>query len=121
MNKTLIGIAAVGIALAAELPATAQSGGSRPWNDCVAAAIQARLVAQEPLRLSAEKVNLEGDTLRLTGRAMVRFDDTSVVADEIVINQASKQVELTAVRQIFIGARSRCAPPPSSRPRVEYR
>jgi lipopolysaccharide export system protein LptA len=73
------------------------------------------------LRLSAEKVNLAGDTLRLTGRAMVRFDDTSVVADEIVINQASKQVELTAVRQIFIGARSRCAPPPSSRPRVEYR
>jgi len=76
------------IVVAAE-PAAAQ-GTTRPWNDCVAAEIQARLVSQQPLRLSADKVSLEGDTLRLNGNAR-------------------------------IGARSRCAPPPSALPKIEYR
>jgi hypothetical protein len=111
----------LGIALGADSSASAQGGGARPWNDCVAAEIQARLVSQQPLRLSAQRVSLEGDTLRLTGQASIAFGDTTVQAEEIVIDQSSKQVALTTVRKIFIGARSRCAPPPSSRPRIEYR
>jgi len=107
------------IVVAAE-PAAAQ-GTARPWNDCVAAEIQARLVSQQPLQLSADKVSLEGDTLRLNGNARIRFDDTTVIAEEIAITQSSKSVELTHVTRIFIGARSRCAPPPSALPKIEYR
>jgi hypothetical protein len=51
----------------------------------------------------------------------VRFEQNTVIAEEIVINQSTKRVELTRVRQIYIGEKSRCAPPPSSLPRVEFR
>ena len=106
--------------LTATSSASAQPA-TRPFHTCMAAEIQARLEAHQSLRLRAERVSLEGDTLRLTGRASVWFDDTSVQAEEIVINQSTKAVALTTVRRISIGARSRCAPPPSSMPRVEYR
>ena len=93
----------------------------RPWNDCLATEIQDRLMAQQPVRLSADKISLEGDTLRLTGNARVRFDDTTVIAEEVIINQSSKQVDFTRVRRIDIGSGSRCAPPPSAFPKIEYR
>ena len=113
MNRMLVGSAAFSLVLAATVPAPAQT---RP--DCMAALIQARLGAQKPVRLSAENVSLTGDTLRLTGRAKVWFDDTTVQADEIVINQSSKRVEFKALRKIFLGSGSPCSPPPQ---KVQYR
>jgi len=113
MNRTLIGGAAFSLVLAATLPAPAQT---RP--ECMTALVQARLGAQKPVRLSAENVTLTGDTLRLTGRAKVWFDDTTVQADEIVIDQSSKRVEFKGSRKIFFGSDSPCAPPPQ---KIQYR
>ena len=113
MTRTLIGGAAFSLVLAAAAPAPGQT---RP--DCMAALIQARLGAQKPVRLKADHVSLTGDTLRLTGRAKVWFDDTTVQADEIVIDQSSKRVELKGSRKIFFGSDSPCAPPPV---KVQYR
>jgi len=70
------------------------------------------------VRLSAENISLTGDTLRLTGRAKVWFDDTTVQADEIVINQSSKRVEFKGPRKIYFGSESACAPPPQ---KIQYR
>ena len=56
--------------------------------------------------------------LRLTGRAKVWFDATTVQADEIVINQSSKRVEIKALRNVYLGGDASCAPPP---PKVQYR
>ncbi|HET9266733.1 MAG TPA: hypothetical protein VFO31_01165 [Vicinamibacterales bacterium] len=113
MNRTLIGGAAFSLVLAATASAPAQT---RP--ECMAALIQARLGAQQPVRLKAENISLTGDTLRLTGRAKVWFDDTTVQADEIVIHQSSKRVEFKGSRKIFFGSDSPCAPPPV---KVQYR
>ena len=87
----------------------------------MATEIQERLLAQQRVRLSAQNFSLEGDTLRLTGNARVRFEQTAVIAEEIVINQSTKRVELTRVRQIYLGSGSRCSPPPHALPRIEYR
>ena len=84
----------------------------------MAALIQARLGAQKPVRLKADNVSLSGDTLRLTGHAKAWFDDTTVQADEIVIDQSSKRVELKGPRTIHFGSDSPCAPPPV---KVQYR
>jgi hypothetical protein len=43
--------------------------------------------------LSAETITLTGDTLRLVARATVRFDDTTIRFEEIVLNQSSKRIE----------------------------
>ena len=94
MNRTLVGRAAFSVVLAVTVPAAAQTRA-----ECVAGLIQARLGAQKPLRLSAENVSLTGDTLRLAGRAKIWFDATTVQADEIVINQSSKRVEIKALRR----------------------
>ena len=101
-------------------PVSAQDGATL-WNDCVATEIQDRLVAQQRVRLSAQNISLDGDTLRLTGNARVRFEQTAVIAEEIVINQSTKRVELTRVRQINLGSGSRCSPPPHCLPKIEYR
>jgi hypothetical protein len=115
---TVIALVTAGVATTS--PALAQ-GGAQPWNDCVATEIQERLVAQQRIRLSAQSISLDGDTLRLTGNARVRFEQTAVIAEEIVINQSTKRVEFTGVRQIYIGSGSRCAPPPSAVPKIEFR
>ena len=120
MRSALTAVVALATGLATMSPVRAQSG-TQPWHDCVTTEIQDRLLSQQPVRLSAENISLTGTTLRLSGRASIRFDDTTVRAEEIVIEQASKAVTLTTVRNIFIGARSRCAPPPSARPRIEFR
>jgi hypothetical protein len=120
MKRGLTTVIVLVTGLATTSPVLAQ-GGAKPWNDCVATEIQERLVAQQPLRLAAQNVSLDGDTLRLTGRATVRFEQTMVIAEEIVIHQSTKRVELTRVRQIYLGGGSRCAPPPSAVPRIEYR
>jgi len=113
-------IALVTAGVATTSPVLAQ-GGAQPWHDCVAAEIQDRLVAQQRVRLSAQNISLDGDTLRLTGNARVRFEQTAVIAEEIVINQSTKRVELTRVRQIYLGSGSRCSPPPHALPKVEFR
>jgi len=115
---TVVALVTAGVATTS--PVLAQ-GGAKPWNDCVATEIQERLVAQQPLRLSAHNISLEGDTLRLAGNARVRFAQTAVIAEEIVINQSTKRVELTRVRQIYLGSGSRCSPPPHAPPKVEFR
>ena len=99
---------------------SAQSS-ARPFFDCVATEIQERLLSQQPVRLSADNVTLTGDKLQLSGQASIRFDGTMVRADEIVIEQSSKQVTLTTVRRILIGSSSRCAPPPPAPPKIEFR
>jgi len=48
----------------------------------------------------------------------VWFDDTTVQADEISIDQSSKRVEFKGPRKIFLGNDSPCAPPPV---KVQYR
>lgn len=101
-------------------PLSAQSSFVNLWNACVKAEIQDRLRSQQPVRLSADRISLEGDTLRLSGRASIRFNGTTIEAEEVVIEQASKEVVLTTVRNVSIGSGSRCAPP-SRRPRVEFR
>src|SRR5262245_29190495 len=116
MKSTLTAV----VALALVSPVSAQSP-VRLWNDCVKTEIEERLVAQQPVRLSAERISLEGNTLRLSGNASISFEGTRVKAEEIAIDQASKHVAFTTVRNILIGSGSRCAPPPSSLPRIEYR
>jgi hypothetical protein len=54
--------------------------------------------------LSAETITLTGDVLRLSGGAMVRFDDTSIRAAEIVVNQVTKDVEFRGRVMAFLGA-----------------
>ena len=120
MRSALTAVVALATGLATISPVWAQSG-AQPWHDCVTTEIQDRLLSQQTVRLSADNISLTGTELRLSGRASIRFDDTTVRAEEIVIEQTSKQVTLTTVRNIFIGARSRCAPPPSSFPKVRYR
>jgi hypothetical protein len=120
MRSALTAAVVLATGFATMSPVRAQSG-AQPWHDCVTTEIQDRLLSQQPVRLSADNISLTGATLRLSGRASIRFDDTTVRAEEIIIEQASKEVTLTTVRNIFIGARSRCSPPPSARPRIEFR
>jgi lipopolysaccharide assembly outer membrane protein LptD (OstA) len=120
MKSTVAAIATLVFGLAGWSTVSAQDQ-NRVWHACVAMEIQERLLSQQRVRLSADKVTLEGDTLRLTGQASIRFDDTSVRAEEIVIDQSTKTVMFTTVRLVSIGASSRCAPPPSALPRIEFR
>jgi hypothetical protein len=120
MKRGLTTVTALVTGLATTSPILAQ-GGAQPWNDCVATEIQDRLLAQQRVRLSAQNISLEGDTLRLSGNARVRFEQTAVIAEEIVIRQSTKRVELTRVRQIHLGSGSRCSPPPHAMPKVEFR
>jgi len=120
MKSALTAVVTIVTGFTAMSPVSAQSS-ARPWNDCVSTEIHDRLVSQQPVRLSADNVSLTGDTLRLSGRATVRYDGTTIQAEEIVIDQSSKQVVLTTVRRIMLGSGSRCTPPPSLLPKIEYR
>jgi hypothetical protein len=72
-------------------------------NARLAALIHERLVARQPLRLSADAITLTGDTLRLAGHATVSFDDTSVVADETTIDRDTSRVELSGTVHATLG------------------
>lgn len=120
MQCALTAVVALINGLVAVSPISAQSS-ARPWNDCLATEIQDRLVSQHPVRLSADSITLAGNTLRLSGKASVRYDRTTIRAEEIIIDQSSKRVEFTRVRQIDLGSGSRCAPPPSAPPKIEFR
>ena len=87
-------------------------------HSCLETLIQARLMAQQPVRLSAETLTLTGDTLRLVGRATVRFDDTTIRFEEIVLNQSSKRIEFLGNGMVSHGAGSRCMGPV---PKIEFR
>jgi lipopolysaccharide assembly outer membrane protein LptD (OstA) len=87
-------------------------------HSCLNKLIQARLLAQQPVRLSAETLTLTGDTLRLVGRATVRFDDTTIRFQEIVLNQSSKRIEFLGNGRIFLGTESPCMGPV---PKIEFR
>jgi lipopolysaccharide assembly outer membrane protein LptD (OstA) len=113
VNRALVSGAAFSLVFAATVPSPAQTR-----SECVATLIQARLAAQKPVRLSAQNVSLTGDMLRLTGHAKVWFDATTVQADEIVINQSSKRVEIKGLRNVYLGGDTSCAPSP---PTVRYR
>jgi len=85
-------------------------------NARLTALIRARIESQQPVQLSAETITLTGDTLRLAGRALIRFSDTSVRAEEIVVNPVTKRIDLLGTVNAFLG--SDVAPPA---PRIEFR
>ena len=116
MKNALIVAAALGIGVLAVSYATAQ-GSRQEMNACLAEMVQRRIQSQQPVQLSAETITLTGDTLRLSGRAWIRFNDTSIRADEAVINQATKRLELAGSVNTFLGSASDCAAPP----RLEFR
>ena len=115
----------VGIALLASSSATAQKDRSE-INARLAALIRARIESQQPLQLSAETITLTGDTLRLAGRAWIRFNDVgapaspargaSIQAEEIVVNPVTKRIDLLGTVRAFLGPD--VAPPA---PRIEFR
>src|SRR5215510_8271850 len=51
-------------------------------NTCLGELIQRRVQSQQAAQLSAQTITLTGDTLRLSGRAWIRFSDISISADE---------------------------------------
>lgn len=112
MRRGLVIAAASGIALTAISSAKAQDRRA-----CFATLIQARIESRQPIRLSAETVTLTGDTLRLTGRAWVRFNDTSIRAEEVVLHQTTKRIDLVGNVNAFLGSGSNCGRPP----RIEFR
>lgn len=83
----------------------------------LAALVQTRLASQQVVHLSADEVTLTGDNLRLVGKARVRFDDTFILADEVVINQETKKVELIG----NVNAHLPGPPPERVAPRIQYR
>jgi lipopolysaccharide assembly outer membrane protein LptD (OstA) len=103
------------IALLASSSATAQKNSSE-MNAQLTALIRARIESQQPMRLSAETITLTGDTLRLAGRALIRFNDTSIRAEEIVINPVMKRVDLLGNVNAFLGSDVALPVPP-----IEFR
>jgi len=116
MRSALMIAAASGIALMAISSARAQ-GSRTEMNACFTSVMRTRIESQRPMQLSAETITLTGDTLRLTGRAWVRFNDTSIQAEEVVLNQATKRIDLAGNVNASFGSASPCARPP----RVEFR
>jgi lipopolysaccharide assembly outer membrane protein LptD (OstA) len=95
--------------------ATAQSG-QREMRARLEAQVQSLLESRQPVHLSADAVTLTGNALRLTGHARFRFGDTLIVADEAVVDQVTKRVELVGNVRAF-GPAPRGAVPP----RIQYR
>jgi len=128
MRRAVSVAVSLGIALLATSSATAQKDRSE-MNARLAELIRARIESRQPVRLSAETVTLTGDTLRLAGRALIQFKDTgrlnapdnpdawtSIRAEEIVVNQVTKRIDLVGTVQAFLA--SDAAPPA---PRIEFR
>ena len=116
MNQTVITSVALSFALVTMPSAQVQDRAGQ--HSCLEKLIQARLLAQQPVRLSAETLTLTGDTLRLVGRATVRFDDTTIRFAEIVLNQSSKRIEFLGNGMVSHGAGSPCMGPV---PKIEFR
>jgi lipopolysaccharide assembly outer membrane protein LptD (OstA) len=101
--------------------AVAQNGDSTMKNR-LTDLVEARLRTQQQVTLSADSITLTGDALRLVGHARVRFGDAWINADELVIDQSTKRVQL--VGNVRADLRSSAAgvlgtrPPP---PRIEYK
>jgi lipopolysaccharide assembly outer membrane protein LptD (OstA) len=116
MKRALIVAAVFSVGVLAVSYATAQ-GSRQEMNSCLAEMVQRRIQSQQPVQLSAETITLAGDTLRLSGRAWIRFNDTSIRSDEAVFNQATKRLELVGSVNTFLGSASDCA----AVPRLEFR
>ena len=117
MKGALATVAALSLSLAT-MPAASAQDSADAQHSCLKMWIRARLSAQQPVRLSAETVTLTGDTLRMAGRATVRFDDTTIRFEEIVLNQSSKRIEFLGNGTVFHGAGSPCA---GSLPKIKFR
>ena len=118
MHKTLIGLTALVLTLAA-LPAATAQNTVRVADPCLEVLVKAYLEAEEPLRVSADRVTLEGERLHLVGNASLRIGTTTAKAREIVLNQTTKQVEFYNLRLVSYGTGTPCAPPPP--PPVQFR
>jgi len=116
MNGVLATVAALSLTFVTMPSAQVQDRAGQ--HSCLEELIQARLLAQQPVRLSAETLTLTGDTLRLVGRATVRFDDTTIRFAEIVLNQSSKRIEFLGNGMVSHGAGSPCMGPV---PKIEFR
>jgi hypothetical protein len=92
--------------------ATAQTGRAR-----LAAIIQARVEARQPMQIAGESITLTGDTLRVAGRALIRFNDTSIRAEEVVVHLGTRRIDLVGNASAFLG--SDVAPP--APPPIEFR
>jgi lipopolysaccharide assembly outer membrane protein LptD (OstA) len=103
MRTAVATVVILSLAVTTGSSSMAQRGGSEVTARLIAV-IRDRLDRQQPLRLSAGSITLSGETLRLTGRAMIRFDDTSIRAEEIVLNPTTKQIELLGNVDTFLGA-----------------
>ena len=118
-------VVVVGLALVAPSSAIAQRDRSE-MNAQLVALLRARIESQQPMQLSADTITLTGDTLRLAGRAWIRFNEAaaaasplggaSIRAEEIVVNPVTKKIELSGKVDAFLG--SDVAP---AAPRIEFR
>ncbi|HEV8398112.1 MAG TPA: hypothetical protein VGQ37_27745 [Vicinamibacterales bacterium] len=110
-------VAALGLTLVVSPTSLAQDDAAAR-QACLELMIHARLKAQQPVQLSTETVTLTGDTLRPAGRATVRFDDTTIRFDEIVLSQSLKRIDFVGKGMVFLGAESPCVNP---LPKIEFR
>ena len=78
-------------------------------NATIADLIHDRLIAEQPVRLSADVVTLTGDSLRLSGHAVIRFDDTTIRVAEAAFHRSTSRVELIGKVNAFLGAAARDA------------
>lgn len=85
-------------------------------NAWLTALIQSRIESQRPVRLSGETITLTGDTLRLAGRPMIQFGDTSIRAEEIVVNSVTQRIDL--VGNVWASLGSDVVP---RRPPIDFR
>ena len=110
--------AAASVALLAATIVAAQAQSNRAEvNACFATLIRNRMESQQPVRLSADTITLTGNTLSLTGRAWVRFNGASIGAEQIVLDPATKRIDLIGNVSAFLGSEVACG----RRPRIEFR
>jgi O-acetylhomoserine/O-acetylserine sulfhydrylase-like pyridoxal-dependent enzyme len=94
MNKR-VAVRALAVGLAAiPLAAGGAAQTRQEANARLISIVQGHLRAGDRVSISADMITLTGDTLQLTGNAWVRFGDGAVRADEAVINQATRSVDL---------------------------
>jgi lipopolysaccharide assembly outer membrane protein LptD (OstA) len=112
-RRVAVRVLVVGLA-AMTLGSTGAAQTRQEANARLVSIIEGHLRAGDRVSMTAQTITLAGDTLRLAGNAWVRFGDGTVKADEIVIDQATKSVDLRgSVRSILGSGATQGLQPPN--------
>jgi hypothetical protein len=117
MKRALI--LTVVLAAAAVAATATRARGQADVNGPFEKLIQQLVDSDRTIRLSAQKIELAGDRLFLSGEAWVRFNDGAIRADEIVFDRRAKQVHLGGNVLTMLGTDGsrRLRSPESAQPR----